>query len=381
MGRLIVGISSSVSSVRPDGKYAQVRSQGPELDPRPGLLMVGNFLSASTGSRSVCEDLAIALRSAGRPVVAASDRPSRLARLLDFLWTVWWYRHRYHLAHVDVYSGYAFVWAELVCLALRLVGKPYVLTLHGGNLPVFGRDHERRVRHLLQSASAVTTPSRFLFEQMCPYRQDLVLLPNPLDLSKYTFKLRKNPAPLLLWLRAFHDIYNPSLAVRVVSLLAKDFPDVRLVMIGPDKDDGSLVATKDLAQRLGVTDRVTYAGQISKDEVSRWLHEGDIFLNTPRVDNTPVSVLEAMACGLCVVSTDVGGIPYLLEHEKDAVLVPTDDPQAMAHAVHRILSDKGLAERLSQSSRCKAEQVDWKEILPKWEELFTRIIRKGHCNG
>ena len=103
----------------------------------------------------------------------------------------------------------------------------------------FARSSDKRVRRLLRSSSAVTAPSTYLLEQMCQYRQDMVLLPNPLDLAKYPFRRREHPTPNLVWLRAFHDIYNPSLAVRVVALLVQDFPSVRLVMIGPDKGDGS----------------------------------------------------------------------------------------------------------------------------------------------
>lgn len=341
---------------------------------RPGLLLVGNFLSGSFGTRGVCEDLAVALKTAGWQVLTTSSRPNRFARLLDFLLTVWWQRHQYNLAHVDVYSGLAFVWAELVCWALRMVKKPYVLTLHGGNLPMFAQSSGRRVQRLLQSSAAVTTPSAYLFEQMRPYRRDLLLLPNPLDLAKYSFKHREHPVPNLVWLRAFHDIYNPSLAVRVLALLAQGFPSAQLVMMGPDKGDGSRESMKDLALKLGVVDRVTCTGQVSKDEIPHRLHQGDIFLNTPRVDNTPVSVLEAMACGLCIISTNVGGIPYMLEDEYDALLVPADDHAAMAKAVQRFLTEDGLAERLSGNARRKVEQFDWSNILPRWERLLTDVL-------
>ena len=354
-------------------KIAQTREPSSKGRLRPGLLLVGNFLSGSTGTRGVCEDLAIALKSAGWSVLTTSDRPNRVARLLDFLLTVWRQRHNYSVAQVDVYSGRAFVWAELVCWALRMAKKPYVLTLHGGNLPMFAQGSGKRVQRLLQCSSAVTTPSVYLFEQMCPYRQGLVLIPNPLDLAKYPFKHREHPTPNLVWLRAFHDIYNPSLAVRVVAHLAKDFPTVRLVMIGPNKGDGSRESMMDLALKLGVVERVICPGQVLKDEIPHWLHQGDIFLNTPRVDNTPVSVLEAMACGLCIISTNVGGIPYMLEDEHDALLVPADDHEAMAKAVQRLLTEDGLAERLSGNARRKVEQFDWSNILPRWERLLTGV--------
>jgi glycosyltransferase involved in cell wall biosynthesis len=371
-----VGFYSVPINTEQASKGAQTRVSSFKGRHRPGLLLIGNFLSGSIGNRGVCEDLAVTLTSAGWSVITTSSHPGRLARLFDFLLTVWRQRHNYSVAHVDVYSGLAFVWAELVCRALRLAKKPYVLTLHGGNLPVFARRSDQRVRRLLQSSSAVTAPSRYLLEQMRQYRQDIVLLPNPLDLAKYPFKHRVHHVPNLVWLRAFHDFYNPSLAVRAVALLVNNFPTVQLVMIGPNSGDGSRESMLDLAQKIGVQDRVVCPGQVPKGEISHWLQQGDIFLNTTRVDNTPVSVLEAMACGLCVISTNVGGIPYMLEDEYDALLVPADDPAAMAKAVQRFLTEDGLAERLSGNARRKAEQCDWSNILPRWESLFTDVRRK-----
>jgi glycosyltransferase involved in cell wall biosynthesis len=286
----------------------------------------------------------------------------------------WCRRHDYAVAQVDVFSGLAFVYAEAVCQIFRWAGKPYILTLRGGNLPAFAQSWPRRVRHLLCSAAVVTTPSRYLLENMAHYCTNLRLLPNPLDLSTYKFTLRKQLQPSLVWLRAFHSIYNPSLAPQTLACLIDSFPGIYLAMIGPDKGDGSLQAMQQIAMELGVAHRLELPGRIPKAEVADWMSRGDIFLNTTNIDNTPISVLEAMACGLCVVSTNVGGIPYLLEHGHNALLVPPEDPEAMATAVSRLLTEPGLAEQLSRHARQKAEQYDWSVILPQWEALLTSVM-------
>ncbi|MGH9944056.1 MAG: glycosyltransferase family 4 protein [Pyrinomonadaceae bacterium] len=347
---------------------ASVRAAG-----KSPVLLVGTFLSAALNHRSVCEELAARLSDAGWPVLTTSEEPGRLARLCDVVATAWRRRLDYQIAQVDVFSGPAFVWAEAACGALWLAGKPFVLTLHGGNLPNFARRWPRRVRRLLNSAAAVTTPSRYLLEEMSRHRRDLLLLPNPLDVQRYAFRARRHPEARLVWLRAFRDIYHPELAVETLALLATDFPEARLNMIGHDKGDGSRQRTERAASESGVAERLLLPGGVPKAEVPGQLALGDIFLNTTNVDNTPVSVLEAMACGLCVVSTNVGGIPYLLEHEHDALLVPPGDAQAMAAAVRRLLTEPELAERLSRNGRRKAEQFDWSSILPRWESLLTAV--------
>ena len=338
------------------------------------IALIGNFLSASLGTCGVIENLAQRLTDAGWQVVTASDKPERLCRLLDMLATVWRRRRDYAVAQVDVYSGPSFLWAEAVCLTLKLAGKPIVLTLHGGGLPEFARQHPKRVRHLLSSAFCVTTPSSYLLEEMKIYREGLQLVPNPLDLSTYNFKLREKPRPRLVWLRAFHAIYNPSLAPKALALLAHDFPEIQLVMVGPDKGDGSLGQTKTAAAAAGVSHLIKFPGAVPKKKVPGWLKAADIFLNTTDVDNTPVSLMEAMASGLCIVSTKVGGISFLLDHEQDALLVPPNDPQAMALAVRRILTEPGLGEHLSRQARRKAERFDWSVILPQWEKLLAAAV-------
>jgi glycosyltransferase involved in cell wall biosynthesis len=336
-------------------------------------LIVGNFLSKTSGSRGVCEDGAEFAGRAGWRVLTTSDRPGRLARLLDMLYTVWNKRNQYRVAVVDTFSGPAFFWAEAVCDLLRRLGKPYILVLHGGNLPEFSNRHPKRVGRLLRSAAAVTAPSRYMQERMKPIRPDIMLVQNPIDLKEYTFRLRSAPRPALVWLRAFHELYNPSMGIQATAQILPEYPDLRLLMGGGDKGDGSLEKTKQLAEMLGISNSVEFSGIIPKERVPDWLQQGDIFLNTTNVDNTPVSVIEAMACGLCIVSTNVGGIPYLLKDGEDALLVSPENPEAMAKAVTRILSEPDLAEHLSRNARNVAENYDWPNFLKSWEYLFSHI--------
>jgi glycosyltransferase involved in cell wall biosynthesis len=148
-------------------------------------------------------------------------------------------------------------------------------------------------------------------------------------------------------------------------------------MIGPDRGDGSLQRTQRLADELGIADRIAYHGPVPKQQVPDWLNRADIFLNTSRVDNTPVSVLEAGACGLCIVSTNVGGLPYLLRDHHDALLTPDDDAQAMAEAVRSILTEPDLGRRLSRNAHDTARRCDWSEVLPQWEALLTAAAASG----
>lgn len=340
------------------------------------VLLVDNFLSSAGYNPTFSEVLSSRLRAVGWSVITTSHFLNRPARLADMMMTAWRRRREYEVAIVSVYERLAFFWAEATCWVLRQASKPYILRLSGGDLPKFARHYPRRVRRLLNSATAVTAPSEYLLQQMRAYRSDIRLLPNAIGLSCYSFHLREHPQPRLIWLRAFHSIYNPTLAPRMLTRLISQFPNVHLIMVGPDKGDGSLQVTQKIAAKLCLKDHITFVGRVPKIAVPEWLNKGDIFINTTDVDNMPVSVLEAMACGLCVVSTDVGGIPYLLEHEKDALLVPPNNPGDMAEAVRRILTELGLAACLSAGGRYKAERFDWSIILPQWEALLESVKEK-----
>lgn len=347
------------------------------MTPERAVLLTGNFLSTSVGSRGVCEELATRLSAAGWRVITASSKRNRVARLADMVATAWGRRGQYAVAQIDVFSGPAFAWAEAVAWTLRRAHKPFVLTLHGGNLPQFAHRWPGRVRHLLEAAAVVTTPSRYLLEAMQSYRAELELLPNALDLEAYPFRLRQAVRPRLVWLRAFNAIYNPALVSRVIARLTGELPDVAATMIGPDKGDGSLAHTQQTAAELGVAERISYAGRVTKADVPGHLARGDIFLNTADIDNAPVSVVEAMACGLPVVSTNVGGIGHLLRDRVDALLVPPDAPAAMADAVRRLVDDPALAARLSAAGRDATMGRDWANLLPCWERLLSAVAERG----
>jgi len=333
------------------------------------LLFIGNYFS----NTAISYEILNYLRHKGWVVKYTSTKKNRVLRLIDMLFTIVIENKNFQVAHVDVFSGFAFFWALCCVYLLKLFSKAIILTLHGGNLPEFSRKYPFLIRVLFKNANVITVPSRYLLFSMKEYYPDLFLIPNPINIKKFEFLQRRRIEPNLIWLRAFHEIYNPTLAPKLVAILKKRYPDIKLLMIGADKADGSLQNTKKLSEDLSLTKHIDFIGMISREDVPNWLNKGDILINTTNIDNTPISILEAMAVGLCIISTNVGGIPHLLENEKDALLVPPDNPEDMANAIHRVLSDSELAKNLSINARKKVEKFDWEEIYPLWEKLLRNI--------
>ncbi|MFA7407278.1 MAG: glycosyltransferase family 4 protein [Anaerolineaceae bacterium] len=338
------------------------------------LLLIGNHLPTDKINKNVWHYLAEKLQSRGWGVITTSSATSKPLRLLDMAFTILFKKRRYSLAQIDVFSGKAFIFTQVCSFLLDNLDKPIVMTLHGGGLPDFARRYPKRFKRTLTRAAAVVSPSPYHQIELKKYQADIHLIPNPIDLATLTFRHRLMPTANLLWIRSFHEIYNPSMAPRVLQQLAPDFLDIQLSMIGPDKGDGSLQRMLTLAEELAVRDRIHIVGGLPHTEVPGWLSKGDIFINTTNFDTAPRSVIEAMASGLCIVSTDVGGIPYLVEHEQEGILVPPDDAPAMAAAIKRLLIEPNLGCKLSTNARIKAENYDWSQILTKWEALFDTMV-------
>src|SRR5690606_4325812 len=168
---------------------------------------------------------------------------------------------------------------------------------------------------------------------------NLTYIPNSIEIRSYPFQERHHVTQRLLWVRSLAKIYNCPMALKVVKILQEDYPEVTLCMVGPDKEN-LLPELKKRTAQLGIN--VDFKGKLEKSEWLALSVEFDVFINTTHSDNMPVSLIEAMALGLPIVSTNVGGIPYLLKHEVTALLVKDDDAQAMASAVARVLSDAHL---------------------------------------
>ena len=210
-------------------------------------------------------------------------------------------------------------------------------------------------------------PSNYLktaFEEQ-GYAVDYI--PNILEIDRYQFKTREELNPKLLWVRAFKHLYNPMLAIEVLLLLKEKFPKATLCMIGPAKDN-SFDQVKNKVKTLGLENDVEFTGVLSKEDWHKKAEDCDIFINTTNFDNTPVSVMEAMALGLPVVSTDVGGMPFLIESGVDGILVGKENAEVMSNEISKLVESNNVG--ISKKAREKAESFAWKNVKKKWYQIL-----------
>lgn len=332
------------------------------------LLYLGNQLSKHGYNKTTIETLGLQLEQEGFAVFYASNKKSFLLRLLDMMWSVINYRKQVSYLLIDTYSTKAFWYAFLCSQLARFFNIKYIPILHGGDLPNRLKKNPMLCRMLFSNAYKNVAPSGYLklaFEK--EGFKNVIHIPNTIEIEKYEFKLRTELTPNLLWVRAFATIYNPEMAVKVLFELQRKYPNASLTMVGPDKD-GSLQTTKAFADFINC--KVSFTGKLSKEDWWQLASEHDIFINTTHFDNTPISVMEAMALGLPVVSTNVGGIPYLLRDKENALLVNDNDVVAMTTAICSLLDNQEKAKALALNARNFIEQMDWNVVKEEWKGVL-----------
>ncbi len=311
-------------------------------------------------------------KDTGYPVISVSSSPNRYARLADIVTTLIRHSRNTDILMLQVYAGRSFIVEDIASWLGQRFKHRIVMVLRNGEMPEFMSRFPVWTRRVLGRADALVAPSGFLARAIIPYGLRAKVIPNLLDLPAYPHRHRQTVKPRLLWMRTFDPDYNPTMAVRVLSILRSKMPEATLVMAGQDKGNGAEV--RRLCNELRLDGAVRFPGFL---DMGGKINEGqaaDIFLNTNKIDNTPVSVLEACAMGLPVVATNVGGIADLLTEGETGLLVPDNNVDAMVKAIYRLLNESGLSARLSTNGRQVAQRSSWKQVYPQWKRILDEIM-------
>lgn len=338
---------------------------------RRKIIYVDNFLTRHGNTPTTGTTLVELFLEEGYSVITTSNKNNQLLRLADMLFTIS-QNSRKSVVLIATYSTSAFNFAWACALLCRILQIPFIPCLHGGNLPQRIKSSPKKAAQVFRPSFMNVAVSGYLKKSMDKHRWKSLVIPNNIDIGAYPFRQRTNCSPSILWVRSFHQIYNPALAVRIVYTLSKSYPKTTLIMIGPDKD-GSFEQCKLLAKELGVEGRITFTGLLPRDEWIKHAADCDIFINTTNFDNLPVSVVEALALGLITISTNVGGVPYLIDNQQDGLLVPPNSETAFVNAIAKVLNSAQLCERLSIAARKKAEAFDWKQVKILWNNLLESV--------
>lgn len=332
------------------------------------ILYVGNDLKREAVNTSIMRTLGPALEKDGFTVFYTSPKTNKLFRLLDMLYSVLRYSKSVDVILIDTYSTLNFYYALFVAWLAAFLKINYIPILHGGNLVHRIRTNPRLSHLIFDNALINVSPSRFLKEEFQNFGfENVVYIPNAIQKENYPIVSKDFEFPKLLWVRSLASIYNPEQAILVQAQLRDKRFDTELCMVGPNTEE-KLEELKNLAAEKRL--EVKFTGKLPKKEWIELSKQYNLFINTTNVDNMPVSVIEAMALGLPVVSTNVGGMPYLIEQHHNGVLVQPNNVDAMTEAIVRLWEDKSKLKSLSKNARKTAEEFDWEHIKQRWFDVL-----------
>ncbi|TVZ54872.1 glycosyltransferase involved in cell wall biosynthesis [Lutibacter sp. Hel_I_33_5] len=332
------------------------------------VLYIGNDLSLNTKYKASLSTLSGLLIKEGFDLVISSDKTSKVLRLLDMSLCIIKNRKKINYILIDTFSTSAFYYCLITSQIARVFKLKYIPILHGGNLPSRLNKSNYFSKLIFSNSYKNIAPSNYLKFEFEKKGFMVEYIPNIISIDNYLFKERKKMQPNLLFVRAFSKEYNVKMAVDVLNELKKSFNDAKLCIIGPDRD-GSKKEIELYIKQKGLNKNIEITGVLSKKEWHKKSKEFDIFINTTNIDNTPVSVIEAMALGLPIVSTNVGGIPYLLKDKVDGILVEKGNVNQMVNSIKKILNNN--YPKLQVNARKKAESFSWLNNRSKWLKALS----------
>lgn len=344
---------------------------GPVPPPAGGMAMqTAQLLRLLTDTDQLAVNL-VAVNPPYRPHWVANIPLLRaLFRLVPYFWQLHKACKHTDVIHLMANSGWAW---HLFAAPAIWIGHwhkvPVIVNYRGGLAADFLSKQQRWVLPTLRKASAIITPSAFLQQVFQQHGLTSQIIPNIVDTTIFhgTLKASLTTAPHLVVTRNLEAIYDIATAIRAFAIISKQLPQARLSIAGSGPERPTLIA---LVQQLQLDNKVTFCGKLDRQQMAELYASADIMLNPSTADNMPNSLLEAMAASVLVVSTNVGGIPYMVEHQRDALLVAAAAPEQMAAAVLSLVAQPELAKQLAAHAKAKITQYQPGQVMPGWLRLY-----------
>jgi glycosyltransferase involved in cell wall biosynthesis len=271
---------------------------------------------------------------------------------------------RHDIVHIFSASYFSYLLAAVSPLLVgRLYGKKVILNYRSGKAEDHLERWPRTALPTMRRAHHIAVSSGYLVEVFRRFGLHARVIPDIVELDRERRPLR----PVFLTSRLLEPLYNVECVLQAFALIQERLPEARLVVAGDGSRRRRLEA---LARELGLR-HVDFTGPVPFERMPALYDAADIYLQEPDLDNTPASLLECFASGLPVVTSDAGGIPFLIRHEQEGLLVPRDDPRALAAATLRLLDDPDLATRLAAQARRVCQKYTSPRVRAGWLALYA----------
>jgi L-malate glycosyltransferase len=286
-----------------------------------------------------------------------------------YFWNLWRGLKEIDIAHIFSASYWSFLLAPAPAWFFgKLRGKKTIINYRSGE----ARDHLQRFgsgRFVLSRVDEIVVPSGYLVDVFREFGLKATVVSNLIDLSQFRYRERKPLRPHLICTRGFFEYYSVDVVVKAFAEVKKEYPLAQLDLVGGGPLESDVRRQVEVLSLSGVN----FVGVSSRRKIGGYYDRADIFLNASRLDNMPVSVIEAFGAGTPVVTTSPESMPYLVEHERTGLLSKVGDEKALAANVIRLLDDPELASRLAENAYKQSREYVWEKIRGQWLTVYRDV--------
>lgn len=342
-------------------------------NPNPRIALIGPIIIDKKSSGGEGEKLYQALKAEGYTIYKRSVHRNKLLRLISTVWFLLSRARSYDTVVMMIFSGRAFILEYIVLIICNLLGKTKIGVLHGGALHEFQKTYPNMVGYLYNKCQHLLTPSNFLKQYFQGKGWQVGYMPNFINPAYFPNNWENPQEKKLLWVRAFHDIYKPEMAIQCIADLRQKYPDISLTMVGPDL--GTLSHCRKLIHKLKLEEHITITGAVPNTTLNSFYKSHMAFLTTTSFESFGVALIEAASTGIPMVSTRVGEIPYMWEENAEMLMATDGDQENFNQKVEQIITDQHLRTALSEHAFRKARIYTWDEVKLKW----NTILKHNQC--
>ncbi len=333
------------------------------------ICIVAPFISSIGGMTTIAEMQSDNLIKEGATVFRVKTKtktPFKITAFIKLLMGT----HHFDIIHAHCSSYWGFLPVIMAVVTGKIYGKRVVITYHSGNAEVFLNRFGFIAKPFLRLVDTIIVPSGFLKNIFEKFGFKTEIIPNIIELNKFEYIERQNIKPKLIATRYLKKIYNIECAIHAFEIVNRHYPDAELKIVG---DGDQREHLENLVEELKLTN-VKFIGSIKNEDMWEMYRSSDIFINPTTVDNFPVSVVEAFACGLPVISTNVGGVPYLLQDLYNGLLVDSGDYEAIAKKILYLIENQSEALKFSRNARNMVEKNC------TWDAIRLNLARIYKCH-
>jgi len=277
---------------------------------------------------------------------------------------------RYDIVQVFCAAYYSYMLSAIpAILVAKLYGKKVILNYRSGEAEDHLQNWPLTTKPFMRLADRIVVPSGYLVDVFARFGLRAEAIFNIIELERFHFRDRAPLKPKFLCSRLLEPLYNVGNVIRAFHLIQQQYPEASLTIAADGWQRGEL---EQLARDLKLRN-TRFLGFVPFEEMPELYDEHDIYLIGNDIDNMPAAVTESCACGILLVTTNAGGIPYLVKHEESALIVSSGDYAGLANNAMRLLEDQDLARRLAHNARARAQQFTWENVRDQWLKLYREL--------